>query len=51
MKKTLISLLLISTVCATPALANYFSNPRTGINLNVGSAPNPKPAPVFQEIP
>lgn len=49
MKKTLISLLLISTVCATPALANYFSNPRTGINLNIGSAPNPKPAPVFQE--
>jgi outer membrane protein OmpA-like peptidoglycan-associated protein len=49
MKKTLISLLLISTVCATPALANYFSNPRTGINLNIGSAPNPKPAPIIKE--
>jgi len=45
MNKALISLLLISTVCATPAFANYFSNPRTGINLNVGSAPNPKPTP------
>ena len=45
MNKTLISLLLISTVCATPAFANYFSNPRTGINLNIGSAPNPKPTP------
>ena len=45
MKKTLISLLLISTVCATPAFANYFSNPRMGTNLNIGSAPNPKPAP------
>ena len=43
MKKVLISLLLISTACATPSFANYFSNPRTGINLNIGSAPNPKP--------
>ena len=44
MKKVLISLLLISTACATPAFANYFSNPRMGVNLNIGSAPNPKPA-------
>jgi outer membrane protein OmpA-like peptidoglycan-associated protein len=44
MKKVLISLLLISTACATPAFANYFSNPRMGTNLNVGSAPNPKPS-------
>lgn len=45
MKTTLLSLLLISTaVCATPAFANYFANPQLGMNLNVGSAPNPKPA-------
>ncbi|HMI95992.1 MAG TPA: OmpA family protein [Micropepsaceae bacterium] len=45
MKKTIISLLLLSAaVSVTPASANWFSNPRLGINLNVGSAPNPKPA-------
>jgi outer membrane protein OmpA-like peptidoglycan-associated protein len=45
MKKVLISLLLITTaVCTTPASANYFSNPALGMNLNIGSAPNPKPA-------
>lgn len=44
MKKVLISLLLVSTACATPAFANYFANPRLGMNLNVGSAPNPKPS-------
>jgi len=46
MKTTLISLLLLSAaVCVTPASANYFSNARLGVNLNIGSAPNPKPAP------
>ena len=45
MNKTLISLLLLSAaVCITPASANYFSNARLGMNLNIGSAPNPKPA-------
>ena len=46
MTKTLQSLLLLSAalICVTPASANYFSNPRTGINLNIGSAPNPTPA-------
>jgi outer membrane protein OmpA-like peptidoglycan-associated protein len=45
MKTTLLSLLLITTaVCTTPASANYFSNPALGMNLNIGSAPNPKPA-------
>jgi len=44
MKKTLVSLLLISAVCATPAFANYFSVNRLGTHLNIGSAPNPKPA-------
>lgn len=44
MTKTILSLLLLSAVCVTPASANYFSNPRLGVNLNVGSAPNPKPS-------
>jgi outer membrane protein OmpA-like peptidoglycan-associated protein len=43
MKKTIVPLLLLSAVIATPASANYFSNPRLGVNLNVGSAPNPRP--------
>ena len=54
MNKTLISLLLLSAaVCITPASANYFSNARLGVNLNVGSAPNPKPAirPFIAEAP
>ena len=45
MNKTLVSLLLISAaVCVTPASANWFSDVRQGINRNIGSAPNPKPA-------
>src|ERR1041385_8159171 len=45
MKHTFLSLLLLSAaICVTPASANYFSNPRLGMNLNVGSAPNPTPA-------
>jgi len=44
MRKVIIPLLLLSAVCVTPASANWFSNPRLGFNLNVGSAPNPKPA-------
>ena len=45
MNKTLVSLLLVSAaICVTPASANYFSNARLGVNLNIGSAPNPKPA-------
>ena len=45
MKKTFLSLLLLSTaVFVTPASANYFANPRLGMNLNIGSAPNPTPA-------
>jgi hypothetical protein len=42
--KTMMSLLLLSAVCVSPASANWFSNPRAGTNLNVGSAPNPTPA-------
>jgi outer membrane protein OmpA-like peptidoglycan-associated protein len=45
MNKTLVSLLLISAaVCVTPASANWFSDVRQGVNRNIGSAPNPKPA-------
>ena len=44
MKKTIVPLLLLSAVIATPAAANYFSNPTAGVNLNIGSAPNPKPS-------
>jgi outer membrane protein OmpA-like peptidoglycan-associated protein len=44
MKKAILSILLLSAVCASPASANYFSNPVTGMNLNIGSAPNPTPA-------
>jgi outer membrane protein OmpA-like peptidoglycan-associated protein len=45
MRKAILPLLLLSAaVCTTPASANWFSNPRLGVNLNVGSAPNPKPA-------
>jgi len=45
MRKAILPLLLLSVaVCTTPASANWFSNPRLGVNLNVGSAPNPKPA-------
>jgi hypothetical protein len=42
--KTMMSLLLLSAVCVSPASANWFSNPRAGTNLNIGSAPNPTPA-------
>ena len=40
---TMASLLLLSAVGISPAYANWFSNPHTNINLNVGSAPNPTP--------
>ena len=47
MRKAILPLLLLSVaVCTTPASANWFSNPRLGVNLNVGSAPNPKPADI-----
>jgi hypothetical protein len=40
----MMSLLLLSAVFISPASANWFSNPRAGTNLNIGSAPNPTPA-------
>ena len=42
-RKTILALLLISGAVATPAYANFFHNPYLGINLNIGSAPNPTP--------
>lgn len=44
--KGIFALLLISGALATPAHANFFSNPVLGISLNVGSAPNPTPAQI-----
>jgi hypothetical protein len=41
---TTMSLLLLSAVFISPASANWFSNPKTGTMLNVGSAANPTPA-------
>jgi len=41
---TLISLLLLSAVCATSASANFFTNSRWNVMLNIGSAPSPTPA-------
>lgn len=47
MKTTgILAVLLISGALATPAYANFFHNPYLGINLNVGSAPNPTPAQI-----
>jgi hypothetical protein len=34
---------LLVAACASPAAANYFSNPATNTMLNVGSAPSPTP--------
>jgi len=44
LNKTMMSLLAAAAICASPAYANWFSNPSTGTNLNIGSAPNPTPA-------
>ena len=41
--KTMMCLLAAAATCASPAYANWFSNPHTNTNLNVGSAPNPTP--------
>ena len=46
MAKTGLALLLVVGAFATPASANYFSNPYTGVTLNIGSAPNPTPADI-----
>ena len=41
--KTVLALLGAAALAASPASANYFSNPSSNTNLNVGSAPNPTP--------
>ena len=43
-RHTMMSLLLLSALSIAPAVqANWFHNPATNTNLNVGSAPNPTP--------
>jgi hypothetical protein len=43
MKRIITPLLVLSAALITPAYANYFSNPATGISLNIGSVRNPTP--------
>jgi len=42
--KTMMAMLAAAAICTSPAYANWFSNPSTNTNLNIGSAPNPTPA-------
>jgi hypothetical protein len=51
MKTKLIFPLLFVSASAfiMPASANWFHNPYTGVNLNVGSAPNPTPADIRED--
>jgi hypothetical protein len=46
MKKIVLAMLLAAGAFVAPAQANYFSNPYTGVSLNIGSAPNPTPADI-----
>jgi len=48
-RASILALLLVSGALATPAYANWFHNPYIGINLNIGSAPNPTPADLRAE--
>jgi len=47
--KLIFSLLFVSVAFSMPASANWFHNPYTGVNLNVGSAPNPTPADIRED--
>jgi hypothetical protein len=47
--KSILALLLVSGAFITPAHANFFHNPYTGINLNIGSAPNPTPQDIRED--
>ncbi len=47
--KLMLSLLFASAAFIMPASANWFHNPYTGVNLNVGSAPNPTPADIRED--
>ena len=46
--RALVPLALLSASMIAPASANWFSNPRLGINRNIGSAPSPTPQQVRQ---
>ena len=46
--RLVLPLLLVVATFAMPASANWFHNPKLGINLNVGSAPNPTPEDLRQ---
>jgi hypothetical protein len=37
------SVFVLSVMFVSPASANWFANPSIGINLQIGSAPNPTP--------
>ena len=47
MRSRLLTVLLLSVVAVSPAAANWFSNPNLGINLHIGSAPNPTPEDIL----
>ncbi|HYL76629.1 MAG TPA: hypothetical protein VEU96_20615 [Bryobacteraceae bacterium] len=50
MRARILALFLLPLAAtATPATANWFSYPSLGVNLNIGSAPNPTPAQLRQE--
>lgn len=46
--RLLLSVLLLTPALVSPASANWFSNPTWGINLFLGSAPNPTPDDIRQ---
>jgi len=48
-KIVMASCCLLMAVAATPAAANWFSDPYLGINRNIGSAPNPTPEQIRQD--
>jgi hypothetical protein len=48
-KIVMASCCLLMAVAATPAAANWFSNPYLGINRNIGSAPNPTAEQIRQD--
>jgi hypothetical protein len=44
--KLMLPLLVIPAALVSTAHANWFSDPRTGVSLNIGSAPNPTSADI-----
>jgi hypothetical protein len=43
-KRTLMSLAMMAAIGATPVYANFFSDPVSNTQLNIGSAPTPTPS-------